>query len=101
MLLENHPVMIFDDSLSAVDVKTDSYIREQLKVQCSDTTTFIISHRISTLMQADKILVMEDGMITHSGTHDELLFEGGLYKEVFEIQNSLEEDLSTSVKAGR
>ncbi len=101
MLLENHPVMVFDDSLSAVDVKTDAYIREQLKVQCSDTTTFIISHRISTLMQADKILVMEDGTITQSGTHDELLFEGGLYKEVFEIQNSLEEDLSTSVKAGR
>jgi len=101
MLLENHPVMIFDDSLSAVDVKTDAYIREQLKVQCSDTTTFIISHRISTLMQADKILVMEDGMITQSGTHDELLFEGGLYKEVFEIQNSLEKDLSTSAKEAR
>ncbi|MCD6323282.1 MAG: ABC transporter ATP-binding protein [Clostridiales bacterium] len=101
MLLENHPVMIFDDSLSAVDVKTDAYIREQLKVQCSDTTTFIISHRISTLMQADKILVMEGGMITQSGTHDELLFEGGLYKEVFEIQNSLEKDLSTSAKEVR
>ena len=101
MLLENHPIMVFDDSLSAVDVQTDAYIREQLKVQCSNTTTFIISHRISTLMQADKILVMEDGMITQSGTHNELLLEGGLYKEVFEIQNSLEEDLSTSVKTGR
>lgn len=101
MLLENHPVMVFDDSLSAVDVETDAYIREQLKVQCSQTTTFIISHRISTLMQADKILVMEDGMITQSGTHTQLLDEGGLYKEVFDIQNSLEEDLSISVKAGR
>ena len=100
MLLENHPVMVFDDSLSAVDVETDAYIREQLKVQCSDTTTFIISHRISTLMQADKILVMENGTITQSGTHGELLEEGGLYKEVFDIQNSLEEDLSTSVMAG-
>ena len=101
MLLENHPVMVFDDSLSAVDVETDAKIRDQLKVQCSETTTFIISHRISTLMQADRILVMEDGMITQSGTHDELLEEGGLYKEVFDIQNSLEEDLSTSVKARR
>lgn len=101
MLLENHPVMIFDDSLSAVDVETDAKIREQLKVQCSDTTTFIISHRISTLMQADKILVIEDGKITQSGTHEELLAKGGLYREVFEIQNSLQEDLSTSVKAGR
>lgn len=100
MLLENHPVMVFDDSLSAVDVETDAYIREQLKAQCSDTTTFIISHRISTLMQADKILVIENGTITQSGTHGELLEEGGLYKEVFDIQNSLEEDLSTSVMTG-
>ncbi|MBN2558457.1 MAG: ABC transporter ATP-binding protein [Clostridia bacterium] len=97
MLLENHPVMVFDDSLSAVDVETDSHIREQLKVFCSNATTFIISHRISTLMQADMILVMEDGRITQSGTHDSLLKEGGLYKEVFDIQNSLEEDLITTV----
>lgn len=95
MLLENHPVMVFDDSLSAVDVETDAYIRDHLKIQCADTTTFIISHRISTLMQADKILVLEDGAITQSGTHSQLIEEGGLYKEVFDIQNSLEEDLQT------
>jgi len=100
MLLENHPVMIFDDSLSAVDVETDAHIREQLKMHCSDVTTFIISHRISTLMQADKILVMEDGEITQSGTHAELLLEDGLYKEVFDIQNSLEEDIKISVGQG-
>ena len=51
-------------------------------------------------MQADKILVMENGKITQSGTHGELIEEGGLYKEVFDIQNSLEEDLSASVRAG-
>ena len=101
MLLENHPVMVFDDSLSAVDVETDAYIREHLKIQCADTTTFIISHRISTLMQADKILVLEDGAITQSGTHSQLIEEGGLYKEVFDIQNSLEEDLQTSTKDRR
>lgn len=100
MLLENHPVMIFDDSLSAVDVKTDAHIREQLKVQCNEVTTFIISHRISTLMQADKILVMENGEITQSGTHAQLLEQGGLYKEVFDIQNSLEEDINVSVGQG-
>ncbi|MFO7611282.1 MAG: ABC transporter ATP-binding protein [Clostridia bacterium] len=100
MLLENHPIMVFDDSLSAVDVETDSHIREQLKVFCNNATTFIISHRISTLMQADMILVMEDGEITQSGTHDSLLEEGGLYKEVFDIQNSLEEDLITTAGQG-
>lgn len=100
MLLENHPVMIFDDSLSAVDVETDAHIREQLKLHCSDVTTFIISHRISTLMQADKILVMEEGKITQSGTHAELIMHDGLYKEVFDIQNSLEEDIKISEEQG-
>ncbi|MBN1623483.1 MAG: ABC transporter ATP-binding protein [Clostridia bacterium] len=98
MLLENHPVMIFDDSLSAVDVETDAHIREQLKIHCSQVTTFIISHRISTLMQADKILVMEDGEITQSGTHSQLVMQDGLYKEVFDIQNSLEEDIKISIE---
>jgi ATP-binding cassette subfamily B protein len=96
MLLENHPVMIFDDSLSAVDVATDARIRKQLKEHCSQTTTIIISHRISTLMQADKILVMEDGRISQSGTHGELIAVDGLYKEVFDIQNSLEEEINTA-----
>lgn len=97
MLLENHPVMIFDDSLSAVDVETDAHIREQLKIHCSSVTTFIISHRISTLMQADKILVMDEGEIIQSGTHAQLVMQEGLYKEVFDIQNSLEEDIKISV----
>lgn len=100
MLLENHPVMIFDDSLSAVDVTTDAYIRDQLKRHCSDTTTIIISHRISTLMQADKILVMEEGLITQSGTHKQLISMDGLYKEVFNIQKSFGEDLIAPQRDG-
>lgn len=99
-LLENHPILVFDDSLSAVDVETDAFIRAQLKIHCKDTTTFIISHRISTLRQADMILVMENGSISQSGTHVELLSKGGLYKEVFDIQSSLEDDLTITVKQG-
>ncbi|MCK5812579.1 MAG: ABC transporter ATP-binding protein [Clostridiales bacterium] len=91
-LLNNHSILIFDDSLSAVDVETDAYIRDQLKKNLHDTTTIIISHRISTLKQADKILVIEKGTITQQGTHRELIREQGLYKEVFDIQSSLQSD---------
>jgi len=87
-LLNKNKILIFDDSLSAVDVQTDAFIRERLKENLSKTTTFIISHRISTLMQADLILVMEKGKITQQGTHKTLLNEVGLYKEVFDIQSS-------------
>ncbi len=91
-LLNDHSILIFDDSLSAVDVETDAYIRDQLKKNLKGTTTIIISHRISTLKQADKILVVEKGMITQQGTHRELIREQGLYKEVFDIQSSLQSD---------
>jgi len=87
-LLNKNKILIFDDSLSAVDVQTDAFIRERLKENLSKTTTFIISHRISTLMQADLILVMEKGKITQQGTHKTLINEVGLYKEVFDIQSS-------------
>ena len=87
-LLNKNKILIFDDSLSAVDVQTDAFIRERLKKNLSKTTTFIISHRISTLMQADLILVMEKGEITQQGTHKTLINEVGLYKEVFDIQSS-------------
>ncbi|MFO7637415.1 MAG: ABC transporter ATP-binding protein [Clostridia bacterium] len=94
-LLNSGKILIFDDSLSAVDVETDAHIREQLKLHLKDTTTLIISHRVSTLRQADLILVMENGSISHQGTHEELIRVPGLYKEVFELQNALEEDILT------
>ena len=94
-LLNNNKILIFDDSLSAVDVETDAYIREQLRYHLKDTTTFIISHRISTLKQADIILVMENGEISQQGTHNQLINKQGLYKEVYDIQHSLQSDIST------
>ncbi|MBN2852557.1 MAG: ABC transporter ATP-binding protein [Clostridia bacterium] len=92
-LLNENRILIFDDSLSAVDVETDAFIRDQLKEHLSDTTTFIISHRISTLKQADLILVLEKGIITQQGKHSELVNQQGLYKEVYDIQSSLQSDL--------
>ena len=83
--------MIFDDSLSAVDTETDLQIRRALQEMSKDTTTFIISHRINTLSRADLILVLEDGEIVQRGSHEELVRQEGMYRRIWEIQNSLEE----------
>lgn len=85
-LLAQTPVIIFDDSLSAVDAQTDSAIRKSLAARGRGATTIIISHRITTLMQADEIIVLEQGRITERGDHDALLAEGGVYKSIYDIQ---------------
>lgn len=87
-LYQNTPVMIFDDSLSAVDAETDAKIRHALRDRLNDATVIIISHRISTLMSADKIIVMNHGKIVEAGTHEELLAQNGLYKQINDIQTS-------------
>ncbi len=89
-LMKDNDVLIFDDSLSAVDTETDAKIREELRTRSAGITTFIISHRISTLMSADQILVLEDGRISESGTHEELVGREGMYKRIYEIQNAVE-----------
>ncbi|MBQ2278696.1 MAG: ATP-binding cassette domain-containing protein, partial [Clostridia bacterium] len=88
------PVMIFDDSLSAVDSETDAKIRAALREKTADSTVILISHRIQTLMAADKIVVMTGGRITESGTHEELLKAGGIYKTINDIQTGLPEDIA-------
>jgi len=90
-VLKNHPVLIFDDSLSAVDMETDIMIRQALRERSKGVTTFIISHRINTLAQADFIVVLDKGRIVQMGTHDELVREEGLYSRIWAIQSSLEE----------
>ncbi len=89
-LIKNMPILIFDDSLSAVDAETDRVIREELKKKSTDNTTFIISHRISTVMDADKIIVLNQGEIESMGTHKDLISKDGIYKRIWDIQNSLD-----------
>lgn len=86
MLLTKAPVMIFDDSLSAVDAQTDTKIRAALRENLTGATVILISHRITTLMQADKILVLEDGKVADIGSHAELITRPGLYRDIYDIQ---------------
>ena len=92
LLTEHKPVMIFDDSLSAVDAETDSRIRKALREELGEATVFLISHRVSTLMYADRILVMQDGEIAESGTHEDLAARNGLYAKTWRLQSLPEEE---------
>lgn len=98
-LVSEAPIQIFDDSLSAVDTETDAKIRKALKKEQSGVATIIISHRTSTLMQADKILVLRDGSIEEMGTHEELMASGGSYRRIFDLQGSIEEEMLETVES--
>ena len=86
MLIAKAPIMVFDDSLSAVDAETDTRIRRVLKEKMKDATVILISHRITTLMEADRILVLNHGKEEESGTHRELIERDGIYRKIYEIQ---------------
>ena len=90
------PILILDDALSAVDTDTERKILDNLKsVRSADRTTIIVAHRISTIQDADHILVLDDGKVAEYGTHEELLANAGLYKSLFDkqqLEKQLRED---------
>ncbi len=86
MLIRQCPIMIFDDSLSAVDAETDARIRAALRKETGDATVILIAHRITTIMHADQILVMDKGRIRERGTHEELLAMNGMYRKIYDLQ---------------
>jgi ATP-binding cassette subfamily B protein len=90
-IIKECPIVVFDDSLSAVDTETDVSIRKALNNRKNKSTTIIVSHRISTVSEADKILVLDKGKIVQMGDHNSLIEEEGLYKRIYEIQNSIDE----------
>ena len=100
-LMLDAPILIFDDSLSAVDAETDAQIRASLRQAKGTATVILISHRITTLMQADCILVLQDGKVAEIGSHEELMEKGGLYREIYDLQMSGEDrDLLFDGKGG-
>ena len=88
------PIMIFDDSLSAVDTETDAKIRSALEARFGSASIILISHRITTLSKADQILVLDHGRIAELGTHEELKHAGGIYQKICEIQSGSAEEVS-------
>jgi len=92
MLTQDAPIMIFDDSLSAVDTETDAKIRASLEERFGSASIVLISHRITTLSKADKILVMDKGRIIEEGSHEELKSAGGVYQKIYEIQSGAAEE---------
>ena len=85
-LLINPPVLILDDSTSSVDVETEQQIQKALHQVMENRTTFIIAHRVSSVKEADLILVLKDGEIAAQGTHEELIARDGFYKNIYELQ---------------
>jgi len=90
-LMKKAPIAIFDDSFSALDVKTDRKLREALKKETGESTIIIVAQRVSTIMNAAQILVLDNGHIVGKGTHDELLIHCDVYKEIARSQLSEEE----------
>ena len=88
-IMSNAPVLIFDDSLSAVDTETDLAIRSHLKQLKHNTTTILITHRVSTAKDADLIVVLDEGRVAEIGTHDELVAKPGLYQRIYDIQSRM------------
>lgn len=90
-IINDCPILIFDDSLSAVDTQTDAAIRQAIKGLSKKCTTIIIAHRISSTQDADHIIVLENGKISQNGNHEQLIKEDGLYKRIYDIQTAMKE----------
>ncbi len=93
MLTQKTPIMIFDDSLSAVDAETDAKIRKALEARFGSASIILISHRITTLSKADKVIVLDKGRIAEMGTPEELEKAGGLYQKIYNIQSLSAEEV--------
>jgi ATP-binding cassette subfamily B protein len=97
-LLKNPRILILDDSTSSVDIETEAEIREALNALMQARTTFIIAHRIQSVMIADLILVLDKGEVVQSGTHEELLMDAtGIYRRIYDIQTRIDEELEFEI----
>lgn len=98
-IMKNPRILILDDATSSVDLETEADIQQALENLMANRTTFIIAHRIQSVMKADLILVLDKGCIIQKGTHDELLAQEGVYKKIFDIQTQIEEELEEEISS--
>jgi ATP-binding cassette subfamily B protein len=96
-LLKNPPILILDDSLSAVDTDTESQILRALKDRRQQQTTIIVAHRLSTVMHADKILVLNRGRVVQEGSHEQLKDQAGIYRQLCEIQGAIQTQIEQDI----
>jgi ATP-binding cassette, subfamily B, bacterial len=96
-LLKNPRILILDDSTSSVDTETEAEIRDALQNLMRERTTFVIAHRIQSIMDADLILVMDNGRIMQCGKHNELVVQKGIYRQIYTIQTRIEEELEKEI----
>jgi ATP-binding cassette subfamily B protein len=96
-LLKNPRILILDDSTSSVDTETEAEIREALNQLMENRTTFIIAHRIQSVMNADLIVVLDKGGIIQMGTHEELVAQDGMYRKIYDIQTRVDDELATEI----
>jgi ATP-binding cassette subfamily B protein len=99
-LLKDPRILIMDDSTSSVDTETEAQIQEALDTLMEGRTTFVIAHRIQTVMRADQILVLDHGRIVQHGTHRQLINQEGLYRQIYVIQAKIEEDIEEVPNVG-
>jgi ATP-binding cassette subfamily B protein len=99
-ILKDSHLLIMDDSTSSVDTETEASIRESLMGLTPRRTTFIIAHRIQSVMNADLILVMDKGRIVQKGTHEELLDQDGMYRKIYDLQTRIDEELEMEITKG-
>jgi ABC-type multidrug transport system fused ATPase/permease subunit len=101
-VLIDPPILILDDSTSSVDVETERQIHLAMVNVMKGRTTFVIAHRLSTVRQADQILVLRDGKIVEKGNHTELMAERGTYRDIYELQLRPQEEvlLDASIAGG-
>jgi ATP-binding cassette subfamily B protein len=97
-LLKDPRILIFDDAVSSVDTETEALIHAALERLQKGRTTFIIAHRIQTVMQADKILVLDKGRIIQQGNHQELMAQDGIYRTIYDLQAKVGQEVSEPVE---
>jgi ATP-binding cassette subfamily B protein len=100
-LLKDSRLLILDDSTSSVDTETEACIRDALMGLTPRRTTFIIAHRIQSVMNADLILVMDKGKVVQMGKHEELLAQDGMYRKIYELQTRIDEELELEISQSR